>query len=84
MVTEGIIIASITAVTTLIGNWLLSRKYQHQDDIKRAKREQFIDSKLESIEKKLDEHNHYAQRFNEIEKSIVRIDTTLVQVIKKG
>lgn len=84
MITEGIIIACITATATVIGNWLVTRKAVHEDNIKRAKREQLVDDKLQSIEKKLNEHNHYAQKFNEIEKSIVRIDTTLVQIAKKG
>ena len=84
MVTEGIIIACITATATVIGNWLITRKSVHEDNIKRAKREQLVDDKLQSIDKKLDEHNHYAQKFNEIEKSIVRIDTTLIQIAKKG
>ena len=84
MLTEAIIVAIITGITTIIGSYLMNRREVHKDNIKRAKREQFIDSQLKSIEKKLDEHNHYAQRFNEIEKSIVRIDTTLLSIVKKG
>lgn len=84
MVTEGIIIALITAITTILGNWMVNKRAINEDNIKRAKREQLMDSKMDLIEKKLDEHNHYAQKFAEIEKSIVRIDTTLVQIAKKG
>lgn len=83
MISEAIIVAIITGITTILGSYLINRKDVHKDNLKRAKREQFIDSQLKLIEKKLDEHNHYAQKFHEIEKSIVRIDTTLLSIVKE-
>lgn len=83
MLTEAVIVAIITAVSTIAGSWLVNRKEFHKDEIKRAKRDQFIDSNLELIQKKLDEHNHYAEKFGEIEKAIVRIDTTLKAINKE-
>ena len=83
MLTEAIIISIITAISTIAGSWLINRKEHHKDAINRAKREQFVDSNITLIQKKLDEHNHYAQRFSEIEKSIVRIDTTLLSIVKE-
>jgi hypothetical protein len=77
MITESIIVAIITGITTITGSYLVNRKDINKEKIERAKREENIDSRLKTIEKKLDEHNHYAQKFGEIEKSIVRIDTIL-------
>ena len=77
MITESILVAIITGITTISGSYLVNRKDINKEKIERAKREENIDSRLKIIEKKLDEHNHYAQKFGEIEKSIVRIDTIL-------
>ena len=77
MITESIIVAIITGITTISGSYLVNRKDINKEKIERAKREENIDSRLKTIEKKLDEHNDYAQKFGEIEKSIVRIDTIL-------
>lgn len=84
MMTEAVLVALIGGAFTLLGSYIILRRETHKDNVKRAKREALIDSKLEAIEKKLDEHNHYAEKFTrtderigEIEKSIVRIDTTL-------
>lgn len=77
MITEAVIIAIITGITTISGSYLVNRKDINKEKIERAKREENIDHRLKTIEKKLDEHNHYAQKFGEIEKSIVRIDTIL-------
>lgn len=83
MITEAIIIALITGITTISGSYLVNRKDINKEKIERAKREENIDSRLKVIEKKLDEHNDYAKKFGEIEKSIVRIDTTLLSIKKE-
>ena len=81
MITENIIVSLISGILAVIGtvasNIILISKKSKQDAIKDAEREVRQAMRLDSIEKKLDEHNHYAQRFDEIEKSIVRIDTIL-------
>lgn len=76
----GILIGS---VCTLIGK---SRK----DAAKEAAREQAqndkferIFSEMEMIKKKLDQHNHYAEKFGEIEKAIITIQKD-IEYIKKG
>lgn len=83
MITESIIVAIITGITTIGGSYLVNRKDINKEKIERAKREENIDNRLKIIEKKLDEHNHYAQKFGEIEKSIVRIDTVLSSIEKE-
>lgn len=61
-----IIVAIITGVFSIIGQWLISRE-----------REIRLDERLKSVEKKLDEHNGYAEKFSEIGKDIAVIKTKL-------
>lgn len=73
MITEGIIIAVITGITSLLGNYILNRREITKEKINKAKREQYIELHLENIEKKLDEHNHYAKKFGEVEISLTKM-----------
>jgi len=69
MVSDVIIVAIITGVCSVIGQWLLSRE-----------REIRLDERLKSVEKKLDEHNSYAQKFETIQIDIAKISTKLESV----
>lgn len=74
---ESVIIALITGGVTLAGNLIANYSARKKDAIDQAIRDQEFKDKLDVLEKKVDEHNGYAKRFGEIEKAIVRIDTTL-------
>lgn len=63
---EAIIIAIIAALGSVLGQWLISRE-----------REIRLDERLKSVEKKLDEHNGYAQKFENIQVDIAKISTKL-------
>lgn len=76
-VTGSIIVATITGAFSVIGTWLITRQKAKQDTIDNALREQRQMLRLDSLEKKVDEHNGYAKRFGEIEKSIIRIETKI-------
>lgn len=80
---EAVIIALITGGVTLAGNLLAYYSTRKKDAVERAKRDQEFKDKLDILEKKVDEHNGYAKRFGEIEKAIVRIDTTLSERFKE-
>lgn len=43
-----------------------------------------IQKRLDRVEKKIDEHNHYASRFAEIEKSIIRIDERQATILQQA
>lgn len=77
MISESILVALITGASAVISNVIISQRKSRRDTIENALREQRQTLRLESIEKKVDEHNGYAKRFGEIEKSIVRIETKL-------
>ena len=63
---DSIIVALITGVCAVAGNWLISRKGRIDDRVDRAKRDQYLDDQLKSINRKLDEHNGYAQKYMDI------------------
>ena len=87
---EAIICAIVAAIASMFGSWLSFRKQardQREADAERekaraiaeAERDTKLEMRLESVEKKLDEHNGYAKRFEEIGKAIVEIKTILNQ-----
>lgn len=63
---EVIIVAIITGICSVIGQWLISRE-----------REIRLDERLKSVEKKLDEHNGYAKKFEDIQIDIAKISTKI-------
>lgn len=63
------ITAFITAVGVLIVNIMQNRKTSYLLEFRMDN----MDGKLKDVEDKLDEHNGYARRFEEIEKAIVAI-----------
>lgn len=70
---EAVIVALVTGICGVVGQYLISNKKSREDDIKDAQREQRQNDRMEVIEKKLDEHNGYAQKFGQIEKDITKI-----------
>lgn len=70
---EVIITAIIAGICSVIGQWLISRE-----------REIRLDERLKSVEKKLDEHNGYAQKFEGIQIDIAKISTKLENMEGKG
>lgn len=71
--TDAVVVALITAFATITGNYLITRRSQKDDDVKRAIRQQKYDDDLIQIGKKLDEHNHYAKIISNIQKDIIVI-----------
>lgn len=66
---EVIIVAIITGVCSVVGQWLISRE-----------REIRLDERLKSVEKKLDEHNGYAKKFEDIQIEIAKISTEITNL----
>ena len=69
----SLISAGITALFAFLGQLALAKKKNHDDDLKEAKRQQYqddrddyFDEQIKIIKKKLDEHNHYAKKFEEV------------------
>ncbi len=72
MMSDIVIVAVITGIFSVVGQWLISRE-----------REIRLDERLKSVEKKLDEHNGYAQKFEKIQIDITKISTKLESMEEK-
>lgn len=77
MIAESVVVAIITGVLAVlgayVGNVAISSKKAREDALKDAERETRQADRLTVIEKKLDEHNGYAKKFEEIGKDIAVI-----------
>lgn len=56
---EAIIVAVITGLFAVFGQWLISRE-----------REARMDERLKGVEKRLDTHNSYAEKIGDIQRDI--------------
>lgn len=81
MISESIAVALITGASAVVSNVVISRKKSRQDAIDNALREQRQADRLDRLEHKVDIHNGYAKRFTDIEKSIIRIETKMGDII---
>ena len=70
-----LLVALIPATAAVISQALISRKGRRDNDAKEAANQQKLDDRLIAIEKKIDEHNGYAKKIGNIERSLIRIDT---------
>ena len=86
--TEGIIVAIITgvcaAIVALIGQAGLLRKNRAADAAERARLDERTAIRLASIERKLDEHNHYAEKLGDLQQDVAVIRTQIEQLEKRG
>lgn len=74
---QSIIVALITGVCAVIGQWLIARENKRKADTEQAVKDALMQQRLDSIDKKLDEHNGYAQRFEEVAVSLAELRTEL-------
>lgn len=80
---DVVIVAIITGLCSVIGQWLIS----HNANVKRredeAVRDARLQDRLESVEKKLDEHNGYAAKFADIQTDIAVIRNDIRNLYKE-
>ena len=81
--TEGIIIAIITGACAVIGQWLISRQQAAKWRVDEAKRDQNLEDRIKDLEKKIDIHNGYAERFAEIGTDIAVIKNDIKTLYKR-
>ena len=86
---QATVIAAIISMVTTLAVCLLNNRKQRQKfseeirerDIERAKAEAVRDAKLEmwmqTVDKKLDSHNGYAERFSEVKEDIAGIRASI-------
>lgn len=77
MAFESIIVAIITGLCAVLGQYLIARENKRKADTEQAVKDAIFQQRLENIERKLDEHNGYAQRFEEVAVSLAELRTEL-------
>ena len=70
---DPVLIALITGLCAVVGQWLISRSQNEKRKVDDAIRDARLEDRLKSVEKKLDEHNGYASRFATIQTDIAVI-----------
>lgn len=92
MATE-VMVAIITGICAIVGQWMITRSESKKGDAKRAKeqeeraveqaiKETELKAHLDSIEKKLDIHNGYAEKLAQISIHLEEIDKAIIAMQK--
>lgn len=83
MVSDIVIVAIITGVCSVIGQWLISHTANEKRKVEDAVRDARQEDRLERIETQLKIHNSYAEKFGEIQTDIAVIKTELKTIKDK-
>ena len=81
---ESIIVAIIAGGFAFAGTVITVLASNHKRDIEQAKRDQKLDDRLANVEKKLDEHNGYAQKFGEVSIEIAEMRKDIQYISKES
>lgn len=77
---DTVLVAIITGLCAVFGQWLISRQQNEKRKVDDAVRDARLEDRLESVERKLDEHNGYAKRFEEIGTDIAVIKNDIKHI----
>ena len=80
---SAIIVGILAVAGSYTGNVALSHKKDKIDNIKDAERETRQEDRMKLIEKKLDEHNKYAEKLGSIEKALVSMQKDIEYLRKE-
>ena len=79
---ETVLVAIITGVCAVFGQWLITRQQTAKRRIDEAVRDAKLDDRLAGVERRLDEHNNYASKFSEIRTDIAVIKNDIKTLYK--
>ncbi|MBQ1780612.1 MAG: hypothetical protein II001_04180 [Bacteroidales bacterium] len=79
---DVIIVAIITGVCAVFGQWLITRQQTAKRRTEEAVRDAKLDDRLAGVERRLDEHNRYAERFSTIQTDIAVIKNDIKTLYK--
>lgn len=80
---DAVLIAIITGLCAVLGQWLISKQTVKQKKTDDAVRDARLDDRLAGVEKRLDEHNNYAAKFTEIQTDIAVIKNDIKTLYKE-
>ena len=75
--TEGIIIAAITGLCAVFGQWLITRKSRADDAAERARLDERTDQRLQAIEHAVNALEAQVREHNGLKQDIVEIKTEI-------
>ena len=76
--------ALITGLCSVLGQWLIAKTNKRKSDEERAVWRALNDERMERFEGKIDEHNGYAKRFEEVAVKLAEIETKIEILLKGG
>ncbi len=79
---ETVLVAIITGICAVFGQWLITRQQAAKRRIDEAVRDAKLDDRLAGVERRLDEHNNYASKFSEIQTDIAVIKNDIKTLYK--
>ena len=80
---DAVIVAIITGICAVLGQWLITRAQAAKSRIDDAVRDKGIEDRLSALERKIDIHNGYAERFAEIGSDIAVIKNDIKTLYNK-
>lgn len=85
MSTEGVTLFTtiIIEAAGILGLLIRQNAERKKTAIEQARRDQKLDDRLASLEKKVDEHNGYAQKFSETSRNIATIQKDIEWIKRK-
>lgn len=72
--TEAIIVAIITGLFAILGQYMVAKSQNKQRAVEEAKREQQLLDRLDRLEEKVNLHNNVIERTYELEKKVAVIE----------
>lgn len=78
-----VVVAIITGICSVIGQWLISRNANEKRKVDDAVRDAKLEDRLQRVENQLSIHNHYAERFAEIGTDIAVIKNDIKTLYKE-
>lgn len=80
---DAVIVAIITGVCAVVGQLLISRAQTAKRKVDDAVRDARLDDRLAGVEKRLDMHNSYAEKFADIQTDIAVIKNDIKTLYKE-
>ena len=80
---ETVLVAIITGICAVFGQWLITRQQAAKRRIDEAVRDAKLDDRLAGVERRLDEHNNYASKFSEVQTDIAVIKNDIKTLYKE-
>lgn len=74
---SSIIVAIITGLCAVIGQYLIARDNKRKSDTEQAVKDAIFQQKIDTLTAKVEEHNGYARMFSETAERLARVEQKL-------